>query len=140
MIAPRPMAGAFSLAAPAHGWRALIAHNLHALWLEHGEYAIQIVTAAQYPSVDRAHAVFALLARIRRAFFDLIERRLAGAAVDAEEGAIGQRIHGVIAPFAGGDHASVESEKAVEFATFEENRAPAHAFSFSTGCKHPAHR
>ena len=50
---------------------------------------------------------------------DLVERRLAGAAEDREDGAVGQMVDGIVAPFVGRDHAAVEPQDLVEFASVE---------------------
>ena len=72
-------------------WR-LVGHQLHALGFEHGEHAREIVPTPQDPAIHSLHAERALPARILGSFLDLVEWRLTGAAIDAEEGAVGQGV------------------------------------------------
>src|SRR4029077_6044531 len=67
----------------------------------------------------RDHAVGALPARELGIFLDSVERHFGGAAENGKHRAVFQKINCVIAPFAGRDHAAIESENAVELAPAE---------------------
>ena len=57
------------------------------------------------------------------ALFDAVERGVAAAAKDGELGEVLVPDHGVVAPFALRDHASIDPEDRVQFATVEEDGA-----------------
>ena len=71
----------------------------------------------------RPVAEITLKAPCRRAqsgiFFDAINRHFRGAAEHREHGAVFQEVDGVVAPLAGGDHASIEIEDAFKLAPTE---------------------
>ena len=83
------------------------------------QHAIELVAAAHDQAGRRNHAVGALAARQPRIFLDAVDRDFRGAAEHREHRAVLEKIDGVIAPFAGGDHAAVEAENAVELAPVE---------------------
>ena len=83
--------------------------------------AIQFVTAAQDVAGGGDHAVGALALLELRIFFDAIQRHFRGAAEHRKHRAVFQEVDGVIAPFAGCDHAAVQVENAVEFAAVESD-------------------
>jgi hypothetical protein len=55
------------------------------------------------------------------AFLNSEERHLAGAAEDREHRDLIEEIDGIVAPFAGRDHATIESENAVQLGPLEAN-------------------
>ena len=64
-------------------------------------------------------AVGALLLLQLRILFDAVERHFRRAAKHRKHRAVFQKVDGVIAPFAGRDHAAIEIENAIEFAAVE---------------------
>ena len=62
------------------------------------------------------HRIHALFVAKQGPLLHAIERHLAAAAENGEHGGIVAEIERVIAPFAGGDHASVDIENLVQFA------------------------
>ena len=87
--------------------------------VEHAQHAVEFVAAAQDQAGRRDHAVGALLARQLRIFLDAVDRHFGGAAEHRKHRAVFQKVDRVIAPLAGGDHAAIEIENAVEFAAVE---------------------
>src|ERR1700712_2592178 len=77
------------------------------------------MAAAQDQAACRDHAVDALLARQPWIFLDAVDRHFGSAAENRKHRAVFQKIDGVVAPLAVGDHASVEIEDTTEFETVE---------------------
>src|SRR5437660_10696760 len=71
----------------------------------------------------RDHAVHALLAREPRIFFDAIDRHFGGVAEYRKHRAIPEKIDGVVAPLAIGDHAAIQIEDSIELETIERHPA-----------------
>ena len=83
------------------------------------QHAIELVAAPDDQPGGGHHAVGALAARQAGIFLDAVDRHFRGAAEHREHGAVLEEVDRVIAPLAGGDHAAVEAEDAVEFAPVE---------------------
>src|SRR3984957_10314366 len=77
------------------------------------------MAAAQDQPGRRDHAIEALLTREPRIFFDAIDRHFGSAAEYREHRAILQKVDGVVAPLAIGDHAPVQIQNAIKFETIE---------------------
>ena len=93
------------------------------LAVDHQQHAVEFVAAAQDQPGRRDHAVDALLARQPRIFFDSVDRNFGGAAEHREHRAVSEKIDGVVAPLAVGDHAPVQIQNAIEFETIERHPA-----------------
>src|SRR6185312_17050514 len=86
------------------------------------EYAGEFVPAFQNDPARRDHRESALAARELRHLGDLEERHLAGAAEYGEHGTVRKMVDGVVAPFAGSDHAAIDAQDLVEFPAVEGDR------------------
>src|SRR5580700_8625195 len=95
----------------------------------------------------RNHAVGALAPAEPRIFLDAVDGNLRGAAENRKHRAVFEKIDGVITPFAGGDHAAVKAENAVELTPAEGHHtrgggrsklAPAPRARFDFADIHPA--
>src|SRR5256885_17255709 len=95
--------------------------NHRQLAVDHQQHALEFVAAAQDQSGRRDHAVHALLAREPWIFLDAVDRNLGGAAEYRKHRAVFQKVDGVVAPFAIGDHAPIQIEDTVEFETIERD-------------------
>src|ERR1700722_20838583 len=93
------------------------------LAVDHQQYPIQLMAAAQDQAASRDHAVHALLAREPWIFLDPIERNFRGTAEDRENRAVAQEVDGIVAPLTVRDHASVQIQDAVEFEAIERHPA-----------------
>lgn len=93
-------------------------------WLKHFEHALKIMPPAQHASVHGADAVGALLGA--GLFFDAVERRLAGAAINAKQRPIRQRVKGVIAPLPRRHHLTVKTQQTLKLGSVKEDGASAH--------------
>src|SRR6266852_9936657 len=87
------------------------------LAVDHQQHAVEFMAAAQDQPAPRDHAVNALLAREPRIFFDAIDWHFRSAAEYREHRAVPQKIDGVVAPLAIGDHAPVQIQDTIEFET-----------------------
>src|SRR6266404_2057723 len=81
------------------------------------------MAAAQNQPARRDHAVNALLAREPRIFFDAIDGNFGSAAEHREHGAVFEKVDGIVAPLAIGDHAPVQIQNAIEFEAIERHPA-----------------
>src|SRR3982751_5217209 len=79
------------------------------------------MAAAQDQSGRRDHAVHALLAREPWILLDPINRNFGSAAEYRKHRAFFQKVDGVVAPLAIGDHAPIQIENTVEFETIERD-------------------
>ncbi len=93
--------------------------RLHQRLVEHAQHLGEVVAALEDEPGGRDHGIHALLAAQLRPLLDAKQRHLAGAPEDGEHRRVLQEIDGVIAPFAGGHHAAVKREDAIEFAAVE---------------------
>ena len=87
--------------------------------VERAQHALELVAAADDQAGRRHHAVGALAARELGIFFNAVDRHFRGSPEHREHGAILEEVDRVIAPLAGGHHAAVEGEDAVQFAPVE---------------------
>src|SRR5216684_978898 len=97
--------------------------NHRQLAVDYQQHAIEFVAAAQDQPARRDHAVDPLLAREPRIFFDAIDGYFGGAAEYREHRAVLEKVDGVVAPLAIGDHAPVQIQNTIEFETIERHPA-----------------
>src|SRR5436190_22371618 len=106
------------------------------LAVDHQQHALEFMAAAQDQAGRRDHAVHALLAREPRILLDPVNRNLGSAAEYRKHRTVLQKVDGVVAPFAVGDHAPIQIEDTVEFETIE--RDPIWRLRCSGGARHCA--
>src|SRR5690606_12078226 len=71
----------------------------------------------------RHHRIGTLPGPQLRRLDDAVERHLAGAPVDGEDGFVAQVVDRVVAPFSGRDHRPVDAQNLVELTPIEGDRA-----------------
>jgi len=98
--------------------KTLIRHHAKRA-VDGAQHAFQLGSAPHDQAGRGNHAIGALPARQAGIFFDTVDRLLRGAAEHREDGAVPEKIDRVVAPFAGGDLTSVETEDAVELPSVE---------------------
>src|SRR5690606_20764610 len=89
--------------------------------IDGAQYAVQIVATLEDAARGGDHRIGALAAGEAGILDDAIERHFRRTAADCENGAVLEKLNGVIAPFAGGDLLAIKTQDAVQFAPLERD-------------------
>src|SRR3954470_7330497 len=84
-------------------------------FVDGAQHAVELMPAAHDQPGGGDHAIDALASREPGILLDAVDRHLRGAPEYRKDRAVLEKIDRVVAPFAGGDHAAIEIEDAVEF-------------------------
>src|SRR5262249_34204916 len=104
--------------------------RLQKLPVEDPQNLHEIMTALEHMPARAQHRILALSVAQLRPLFDHEQRYLAGASEDRERRDIGEEIDRVIAPLAGGNHASINCQDSAQFRAIESHllRLPAEGY------------
>ncbi len=85
------------------------------LFIENTQDLCEVIAALEDEATGGGDTIESVFVAFCRAFVDLVEGSLGGAAIDGEDGALGQHINGIVFPVPIGDHLAIDIQDNAKF-------------------------